>query len=75
LLKRHRGRADDTLPADVAGAEQKLIEDLSSDRVPLNAGGCDIDVTQFDDSAWIYLKKHVPAYSLYDKLGLIDVTT
>ena len=82
LLKKTRGRADldqthgkmkNEAEAVIKEARANLDRSLASDALPRNN-----DTTSgkiFDDSAWKFLKEKVPAYALFDEIGLLPATT
>ena len=76
LLKRMRGRATtgrvDLVRQLVQDAQAKLNRSLASDSLPRNNNTTFDKV--FDDSAWKFLKEKVPAYALFDEIGLLSAS-
>ena len=73
--KRRRGRSD-LDPADPAiellihSANRSLSEGLAGDHLPMDDSISKDPNQVFDDSAWRFLKNHVPGYALYDDIAL-----
>lgn len=74
LQKKTRGRSDLNLtyPAllkNVELAKQGLADALTGEHIPMSYGISKDQQLIFDDSAWQFLKKHVPGYALYDTIA------
>ena len=74
VAKRHRGRASaPTTDEYRTEAEDSFLGALQTDRLPFDDRRMASDPAYvFDDSAWRFLKTHVPGYALFDEIGLIQ---
>ena len=52
-------------------AKQGFADALTGEHIPMSYGISKDQQLIFDDSAWQFLKKHVPGYALYDKIALM----
>lgn len=76
LQKSLRGRADVkstdiSVSKRIEEAQQMLADALSKEDLPMGAEPSKLQELVFDDSAWQLLKKNIPAYAMYDMLGLL----
>jgi len=71
FVQRKRGQVGRNEPKKLEIAERQFAKDLARDHLPLDAGEAAEQNLVFNDSAWQFLKKRVPAYALFDELALV----
>ena len=55
-------------------ANQSFADHLANEHLPHGQSIIENPELVFDDSAWQFLKKHVPGYALFDKIALMPAT-